>query len=550
MNNTLQYLFPPLLLALLSLTLLGCSGGGDSTSSTNAGDRGTVGVLLTDAPADPDIFQAIHISIDAVELLGGDDSGRVTLYEGDTTTLDLLRLRNESIPFSFNDDVPAGEYCKVRLTLSDLELVFTDETPLDHSDNPTYHPRLPGNNKLDLNVRDCFELGAGETLTLQLDIDANRSIHVTQNGNNTRYQFRPVVFVDAIVEEFDPKLLRLEGTLVSSDQDTQQLLLCAALPTVSDTHAGCVTVALNDDSAYFDNLSDAGAPRDPQELFDADKLGTSLTIVGWPRRPEPFATLQVVPESAYPEAGMCIVWDWYLPATEQALAIDCDSVPETLPAHSVVVTHEGVVGHALRPLMHVDALVAEAGAFSTYEGEASTDASATGFDLQLQPADPTLLSDLIRVALQPGSEGINGTRIVSKAGELLDDSAINLGDYLSVDGVLDVSDLNNVWLNAALVIVDTDYVSSEQASGTVSEVSETSVSINLGNSELCGNATSLLNVTLADVQVLTVTITVDSSAVSVGGSFETGQTVGINGQCQNAAFETSSIVIVDDQRTP
>jgi len=235
--------------------LVSCGGSnGNSIEGT-----GTVGILLTDMPADPALFVSINASIRKVELLGSEDNGRVTLYSGDVQTFDLLRLRNESIPFAFADDVPVGDYCKIRLTLSDLELVLADDTPDDSTDNETYQPKLPGNDKLDLVARGCFSVAPGEVVTLQLDIDAGRSIHIVDN--NKGFNFRPVVFVDVVNQGFEGKLVRLTGEIAKIDVDNQSFLLCYAIPSQNMDNLGCVNVHLGEYAAYFDNLKYGGEPR-------------------------------------------------------------------------------------------------------------------------------------------------------------------------------------------------------------------------------------------------------------------------------------------------
>ncbi|MDX1452024.1 MAG: DUF4382 domain-containing protein [Oleiphilaceae bacterium] len=536
------------LLSLSAMLLLqACSSGGESGNSQSSGDTGTVGVLLTDAPADPDSFISINVAIEKIELMGGDDN-RVAIYDGPTQSFDLLRLRNESIPFSFEDEVPVGEYCKIRLTLESLELVLTDDTPLDDSDNERAYPNLPGNNKLDLNIRDCIEVEADQTLALQLDIDARRSIHVTGNGN--RFQFRPVVFVDAVQEDFDAKLLRLEGRIVAFDEARQQVLVCSALPTEQMANAGCVVVQLNEHSALFDNLTQGGAPQDLSTLFVADQLGETLQIVGWPRRPGLFDTAPAPVVTTLPEAEQCIVWDIFAPENEQALPIDCNEVPDTLNSNEIVVSSTGIMGHRLRPLMRINGLALKQGTFITVEGEPVTDADASGFDLNLTNGDPTILSNPLPVVLQPDNGDIKGTRVVSKAGELLDYSAILAGVHSEVDGALINEQLNNMWLNAALVILDEEPELLDQASGTVSEVNDSGVVINLGNSTLCGQSVSSLTIdSLDDLQVLTVTITDDASEVSMGGTAEVGQEAGISGECEGVIFTPLSLVLVSDLRT-
>ena len=141
MNTSLRHFFLFWVYAAVVTTFSACSSGGaggDADSVSNSQGTGTVGILLTDKPADPAMFVSINASIEKVELLGSDDNGRVLLYSGPTKTFDLLRLKHESVPLTFKDNVPAGRYCKIRLILSDLELVLADDTPGDLSDNETY----------------------------------------------------------------------------------------------------------------------------------------------------------------------------------------------------------------------------------------------------------------------------------------------------------------------------------------------------------------------------------------------------------------------------
>jgi hypothetical protein len=344
---------------ITALIALSSCGGGSGSESADASSKGTgtVGLFLTDMPADPSLFQSINASIQKVELLGSD--GRVTLYSGPVKTFDLLRLRNESIPLTFKDGVPAGVYCKIRLTLSDLELVMVDDTPYIPSDNPTYHPKLPGNGKLDLLARDCFNVAAGEVVTLQLDIDAGRSIHIV--GNNKGYNFRPVVFIGVINESFDSKLIRLNGEITAVDSGNRSLILCDAIPSEASDNLGCVKIHFGDEPAFFDNVQYSGAPRSIDELLAADKIGQPLTVVGW---------LKLVAKSG-PEARI-----------------------------------------------HLDALVAELGDFLQVEGSVAVDADADGFAMQVSPGSPIITNQNLAVMFQPGSAGINGTRFVSKDGEI------------------------------------------------------------------------------------------------------------------------------------
>lgn len=536
---------------VLTAALASCGGGGSGSSSGGSSDtiqgKGTVGILLTDKPADPSLFASINASIESIVLLDSENGDKIELYSGPTRTFDLLRLRNESIPFSFKDDVPSGRYCKIRLILSDLELVLADDTPEDMTDNETYHPHLPGNGKLDLLARDCFHVGAGEIVTLQLDIDAGNSIHIV--GNNKGYNVRPVVFIDVLKQGFDGKLVRLHGSIAKIDEEQKKFLLCHAIPTQYMNTKGCVDVHLGDDSAFFDNQVSMGAPRPLSDLLLDDRIGEEVTVVGWPRHwVKPHFDFEV-PEGHYPPYGECRLWDINLEPGQQSAPIDCDAVPGDLPVDIVVVTHEGV--HDLyHPLMVVDGLVVELGEFSRVEGEVATSANATGFTMSVSSSGPEITDSLLDVMLQQDGVGYNGTRVVSKSGKLINYSAIQAGRFVQVDGVPEGAS-NDQLLKAALVIVDTDNPGAKQLTGTILTVDGSdSLVLDPDVDSVCGMMTDMLTVNLAeDLEMLTVTITDDSSEIAPGGAPAMGQSVGMNGVCQGGGYYTDNLVIVDEQRT-
>lgn len=528
--------------------LISCGGSGtDGTPATGSRGSGTVGILLTDKPADPSLFSSINASIESIELLGGDDNGRVTLYSGVTKTFDLLRLRNEAIPFTFQDDVPSGSYCKIRLTLSDLELVLADDTPEDSTDNETYHPRLPGNGKLDLVARNCFTVGAGEVVTIQLDIDAGNSIHINENNNG--FNFRPVVFVDILEQGFEARLVRLEGIITEVDDEQKTLLLCEAIPTQDLNSKGCVDVYFDADSAFFDNLEYSGAPRALAELLTADKLDQAVTVVGRPRYlVKPYLDVEV-PEGHFPPPGECRLWNINLEAGQQPPPISCDDVPANLPDDTVVVTHEGVQKDPFHPLMAVNGVVVELGEFLQVEGAVATDADTSGFGMSVTLGGPVISADILSVMFQQGTTGVNGTRIVSRSGELLTPADIIVPLAVQVDGVAQPITNSDPVLNAALIIIDTDLTATQQVTGTVLTAGTELLTLALDNDTICGQVTDTLDVNLTtNVDILTVIITSQSSEIIPGGQLEAGQLVGMNGHCTTSGYQTDNVVIVDDQR--
>ena len=240
-------------LGLVFAVLAGCGSGGLPGESNTTAGSGSVALLLTDAPSD--IFEEINITVIKAELLS--DDGRVTLFQGERT-FNLLDLTDVRI-FAIREGIPAGSYSKIRLTLSDNGIELVDyngsNDPMDYD---TYNPRLPGNNKLDLNPRGSFNVVAGGTLAIQIDIDANKSIHIVGNGKD-KYQFRPVVFIDIVTDAFKERFVKLHGDIYAIDTADLSFKLCNTnIPVQLDEHhknvssRGCVRVETDDTSSIFD----------------------------------------------------------------------------------------------------------------------------------------------------------------------------------------------------------------------------------------------------------------------------------------------------------
>jgi hypothetical protein len=218
------------------------NGGGSGVASESAsGGTGSVAVLITDAPDSE--FDEINVTATRIELLS--EAGRVTIFEGEKT-FNLLELSEVSKFFVLAEGVPAGPYDKVRMTLSDLELVRKN----DQGDViETFHPKLPGNGKLDLNPRMPFLVEAGAILLLEIDMDAKKSIHIVATASD-KYQFRPVVFVRILDSSVLGKIIRLEGTVDGAPGD-DEFKLCL------NGDAGlCVEVHVDAGTALFDDQAD------------------------------------------------------------------------------------------------------------------------------------------------------------------------------------------------------------------------------------------------------------------------------------------------------
>jgi hypothetical protein len=164
-----------------------------------------VSLLLTDGPAEE--FEEIILWVTEVSLIPVAGNPVVLYHSQKGWEVDLLELRDEDFLLTVKKGVPAGLYEKIRLRISGIEAEGGPCTDMDI--------KLPSG-KIDLNPRGAFEVIPDGVLSIRLDIDANKSIHLHPAGKGAKCIFRPVVFVDIRPgEPIRPCPRVLGGTIVS-----------------------------------------------------------------------------------------------------------------------------------------------------------------------------------------------------------------------------------------------------------------------------------------------------------------------------------------------
>jgi hypothetical protein len=398
-------LFTLFFLGLVATVLVACSSGGSTDTSNTASGTGSVALLLTDAPSD--IFDEINITVIKAELMS--DNGRITVFHGEDT-FNLLALTDARI-FAIREGVASGTYNKIRLTLKDngIELVDHNDTndPLDDS---VYYPKLPGNNKLDLNPRGSFKVVAGTTLAIQIDIDANKSIHIVRKGNKDEYNFRPVVFIDIITDTLNERLVKLHGDIQAINTVDYSFNLCNSdLPVLTTDDLmktgspGCVRVETDQTTAIFDIN---GMPATFGNLSE----GEPATVFGH------------------------LKYDNYS-------------------------DHESNDDRELRDMVLQAALI-ELGPVSSFQKLTGTATSSVDvnnlFTVDIDPGQGLITPLNLNVQIQ------DGTLLTNREGVAVDINDIVTGEPVSARGVLDV---NRDTLFASYIVLDTD--SSTRLTGTV-----------------------------------------------------------------------------------
>ncbi len=377
-----------LVAVFFALVLVSCGSGGGSGGS--GGAKGSVALLLTDAATDD--FAHVNVTVTRAELLS--DTLNVTILST-TKTIDLLSLQDETNLFALSSGVPSGWYDKIRLYVSNVELVKKDGTKI--------YPKLPGGGKLDLNPQESFFVKAGGTLLLQVDLDANKSIHVVNTGSSDKYIFRPVVFINILNGGATGKLLRLTGQVRNIDSEAGKFELCPsqtiynAAYTYGDNSVDassdvttCVPIYTSSATSFFDANGDAAAFG---HLSDND----IVTAVG---------NIHMATDSTSSDTN----------GTE---------------------------------VMGLDAVVVEWGSFLRLGGtvKSAPDATTREFDFEISPGQGFPSGTVIKVALQ------DGTKVYSKEGVQLGEADIVAGITARIDGVLVLSSGSPDILKAALAVL-------------------------------------------------------------------------------------------------
>ena len=230
----------------------------------------------------------------------------------------------------------------------------------------------------------------------------------------------------------------------------------------------------------------------------------------------------------------------------------CPFLISTAPVDTVVIDHRGRIVLDHRVLLTVSAVAIELGDFLQVDGVVATPPDFGVFRMNVPLGEPIATDVPLSVALQPAPVGGNGTRIVSKSGELLFHTDLTAGAPLSVDGVL-VAASNLFGLRSAVVVVDVENtVATQRVGGTVVNLAFSAVVVDAPTTadNACGGGRGqvLVQTDLATTY-LTVTVTDDSSTTSAGGVLANGQVVNAYGRCESGSvLHARQVVIIDDQR--
>jgi hypothetical protein len=404
-------------LALVALSLVGlqaCGGGGSSDSPAPpppGTGMGSVGIVLTDAPVLG--WDHAFATITRIDLLGGD--GPANVFAG-SETLDLFDLANYAEIFHLAQSVPAGEYEKIRLTLSRLELQKVGD---GGAVTESRLVELPGNGKLDIEPQQRFRVTEGGTLMIQLDFDMEKSLKIVLTGDD-RLILRPVVIASVLGRDEFRRFTRVHGIVKELDDDGFEICQTGLMSRHGDDDDDdedddglrhCLDVTLADRAGLFDA---AGDPTGPAAI----QPGIELTVIGALRRDDD--------DSLFDDDD-----------DDDDDGDDGDDGDDDHDFDDDIV----LVGHVVE--------IGPAGTFRRYGGTATSPVDGAGeFGLQLADGQGFPEGTTVTGRVQ------DGTKIISRDARLLGPTAIQSGARGLFEGVLALSDVDPDTLKTTFIVLD------------------------------------------------------------------------------------------------
>lgn len=231
------------ILILFVFTVLASCSSSD-TSTANA-ETGRVSLLITDAPSV--VFDQVNLTIESISFIPADEeaegeaSKEIVLFD-ETREVNLLALQNYSDLLA-TTKVAVGSYSKIRLHVSQVELVKLNP---DGTVAESFIAKLPANGKIDLNPQGSFDVTGGGHLMIEIDVDAEKSIHIVETGKG--YNFRPVIFVNILGED-ELKLVILDGKVLAKTESDFKLCKADAI----EADDSCLAILISEATVVQDD---------------------------------------------------------------------------------------------------------------------------------------------------------------------------------------------------------------------------------------------------------------------------------------------------------
>lgn len=237
------------------------SGCGNDDGVNSNGTQGQLILMIHDAPGDA--FKEVWLTVESVRMIGSDNDsigpGEVILSQ--SVRMDFLEL-DSTARILAAAGVKAGSYSKIRLAVSDPELIRDDDSVFVGDD-----VQLVANGHVDINTQGDMLIVGNEVTVVSLDLDVANSIQINQTGNG-RYIVRPQIFVDNTLD--DEVGIIIAGAVITAVDLTSQVITVKTSGAESDA-----TLTITTD-VQTDILGIGGLPVALSTL----PVGSRINVVG------------------------------------------------------------------------------------------------------------------------------------------------------------------------------------------------------------------------------------------------------------------------------
>ncbi|WP_163708051.1 DUF4382 domain-containing protein [Mangrovibacterium lignilyticum] len=249
-------------LVLLTAFALGVLASCTSTDEGIAGNdstKGSLKVLLTDAPFPSDQVAEVNVTIDKVSIKKVDDatteetdeSGFIILSE-ETQEFNLLDLQNGIVAnLADTSAIEVGTYSEIRLHIVKAEVVLTEE-----EGSETFDLKIPSGTSSGLKIKidGGVEIKGNLEAVVIVDFDVSRSFLVqgnpAKNGKElTGFKFKPVV--RATAQDFSGEISGKVTFNYYDDANAPLDSISAGIPVYILSGEDTISSALTDDQGYY-----------------------------------------------------------------------------------------------------------------------------------------------------------------------------------------------------------------------------------------------------------------------------------------------------------
>jgi len=235
---------PILLVAVIAGLFTACT---EDENMDSMNGKGTVSVLLTDAPFPSDQVAEANVLIDRIELRKAEDpeiedTAEFFIVSEELQEFNLLDLRNGITSQIGEAELEPGVYDQIRLHIVEANVVLNDE------ENTVFDLKIPSGTSsgLKINIVNGLEVTGGSTNTLILDFDVSKSFVVQGNAKAAKgikgFIFKPVI--RATVEDVAGAV---EGIVTTGEAGT--LLPNIPVEILQDTTV--VSTAITDEKGFY-----------------------------------------------------------------------------------------------------------------------------------------------------------------------------------------------------------------------------------------------------------------------------------------------------------